>query len=425
MSLQVEKKEKINAYRIAQHRIKRAVEQLGLPNDVYEWLKSPDRLVECALPVEMDDGTIRVFTGYRSQHNNVLGPYKGGIRFHPDVDADETKALSIWMTFKCAVARVPFGGGKGAVKCNPRELSKKELERLSRQYMQAMAPILGPEKDIPAPDVGTNAQVMAWMADEYCKIRQHNDFGVITGKPLDMGGCVGRETATARGVVYAIREAAHVKKLSLENATVSVQGYGNVGYYTARFLAEKGCKVIAVTDSSGGVYNPEGLDPLALMEHKKRTGSVKGFPGTEDITSAQLFALDCDILVPAALENQITGEIAQSVKAKIIAEGANGPTTPEADEILTGKGVLVVPDILANSGGVIVSYFEWVQNNYSYYWSEKEIEERLERKMVEAFHHIYSFQCNNCGDKATMREAAFMYALKRLAEAMKVRGWWH
>ncbi len=416
-------KEKINTYQVAQGRVRRAVEQLGLPDDVYEWLKSPDRLVECGIPVEMDDGKIRVFTGYRSQHNNALGPYKGGIRFHPDVDADETKALSIWMTFKCAVARVPFGGGKGAVEVNPRELSTKELERLSRKYMQAMAPILGPEKDIPAPDVNTNAQVMAWMTDEYCKIKQHNDFGVITGKPLEMGGCVGRETATAKGTFYAVREAARVKDISLDESSAAIQGYGNVGYYAAHFLSQTGCKIIAVNDSAGGAYNPNGLDPLALKEYKNETGSVKGFPGSDNITTEELYAMDCDILVPAALENQITTEVARTVKAKIIGEGANGPTTPDGDMVLNDKGVLVVPDILANSGGVIVSYFEWVQNNYNYYWPEAQIEDRLQQKMMEAFHHIYDYHCD-CSEETTMREAAFMYALKRLADAMKTRGWW-
>jgi glutamate dehydrogenase len=413
---------KINTFHVAQARIRRAVEQLGLPANVYEHLSCPDRIVEAAIPVEMDDGQIRVFHGYRSQHNNVLGPYKGGIRFHPDVDADEVKALSIWMTFKCAVAHVPFGGGKGAIACNPRLMSRNELERLSRKYMQAMAAFLGPEKDIPAPDVNTNAQIMAWMADEYCKIHQHNDFGVITGKPLEMGGCVGRETATARGVVYSIREAAKVRGLSLEQARVAVQGYGNVGYFSARFLADMGCKIIAVNDSTGGILNENGLDVDAVLRHKQQTGSVAGFPGSEAITNTELLTLDCEILVPSALENQITGELAKDVKAQIIGEGANGPTTPEADQVLRDNNVLVIPDILANSGGVIVSYFEWVQNNYSYYWTEKQIEDRLELKIVEAFEHIYNYKCT-CEDNPTMREAAFMYALKRLADAMRIRGW--
>jgi len=414
---------KRSTYEIAKERIKRGVEQLGLPLSVYERLKAPDRLVEAAIPLEMDDGSIKTFLAYRSQHNNVMGPYKGGIRFHPEVDGDEVIALSIWMTFKCAVVRVPFGGGKGAVACDPRQMSRKELERLSRQYIRAMALVLGPEKDIPAPDVNTNAQVMAWMADEYCQIKQYNDFGVITGKPLDMGGSVGRETATSRGVVHATVEAAKVMGIPLKGATFAVQGYGNVGFYAAKFLVEQGCKLVAVTDSRGGVFNPEGLEPDVLLEHKRQTGSVKDFPGCEAINSKEIFAVDCDIIIPAALENQITHEVAQTVKAKIIVEGANGPTTPEADEILKEKKVLVVPDILANSGGVIVSYFEWVQNNYRYYWPEQEIERSLQQKVVEAFTYLYDYQCNHCSNGVTMREAAFMYALQRLAEAMKIRGW--
>ena len=414
---------KVNTYEVAQSRIKQAVEQLGLPLDVYEWLKSPDRMVESSIPIKMDDGSIRSFNGYRSQHNNVLGPYKGGIRFHPQVDADEVKALSIWMTLKCAVAQVPFGGGKGAVMCNPRELSASEIERLSREYMRAMAPNLGPEKDIPAPDVNTNAQVMAWMADEFCKIRQHNDFGVITGKPLNVGGCIGRETATSRGAFYAIKEAAQTLQLDLKGATVAIQGYGNVGHYIAGFLTQEGCRVVAVTDSSGGAYHEKGLDPEALFKHKQETGSVKGYPQSENISTADMYALDCDVIVPAALENQIDTDVARQIKAKIVAEGANGPTTPDGDDMLKEKNVLVIPDILANSGGVIVSYFEWVQNNYSYYWTEEQIEASLEQKMTHAFQQIYHYQ-NHQQSKITMREAAFMYSIERLANVMKVRGWW-
>lgn len=414
---------KLNSFQVAQHQIKHAVEQLGFPPDVYERLKDPDRFMEAAIPVEMDDGKVRVFTGYRSQHNNVLGPYKGGIRFHPDVDADEVKALSIWMTFKCAVAQVPYGGGKGAVACDPLQMSAKEIERLSRQYMRAMTPILGSKIDIPAPDVNTNPQIMAWMADEYSKIQQRNDFGIVTGKPLDMGGCVGREAATGKGLAYVIREAARVKGLPLKNAVVALQGFGNVGSATARFLGKEGCKIIAVTDVFGGVYNQKGLDPELLSQYCKETGSVKDFPGGTDIGNEELFALECDILVPAALQNQITTETAPKIKAGIIVEGANGPTTPEADIILKEKNIFVVPDILANSGGVTVSYFEWVQNNYCYYWTEEEIESRLELKMVKAFNHVFDYM-SKCDQNVSMREAAFMYALQRLAGAMKIRGWW-
>jgi len=413
---------KTNTYEIAKSRIKNAVERLNLPMDVYEWLKAPDYMAEASIPVKMDDGSIRTFTGYRSQHNNVMGPYKGGIRFHPEADANETKALSIWMTLKCVVAQVPFGGGKGAITCDPRELSENEKEQLSRRYMRAMANILGPEKDIPAPDVNTNAQVMSWMVDEFCKITQKNDFGVITGKPIDVGGCIGRETATSRGCFHAIKEAALNLNLDLNGATVAVQGYGNVGRFIARFLHEEGCRVIAVTDSSGGAYNQQGLDPEALFDHKKQTRSVKGYSDSSDITKEELYALDCDIIVPAALENQIDAEVARSVKAKIVAEGANGPTTPEGDEVLKENNVLVIPDVLANSGGVIVSYFEWVQNNYSYYWCEDEIEESLETKMREAFRQIYNYQQKQ--NDVTMREAAFMYSIEKLASVMKLRGWW-
>jgi glutamate dehydrogenase len=414
---------KVNPFHVAQDQIKHAVEQLGFPLDVYERLKNPDRFLEASIPVEMDDGKVRVFAGYRSQHNNVLGPYKGGIRFHPEVDADEVKALSIWMTFKCAVAQVPYGGGKGAVACNPREMSVRELERLSRQYIRMMSPILGSKMDIPAPDVNTNAQVMAWMADEYCRSHQCNDIGIVTGKPLELGGCVGREAATGKGLAFIIREAARVKGLPLQNAVVALQGFGNVGSATARFLGKEGCKVVAVTDVFGGVYNEKGLDPELLTQYCKETGSVKDFPHATALSNEELFALDCDILVPAALQNQITAETAPGIKAGIVVEGANGPTTPEADLILKEKNVFVVPDILANSGGVTVSYFEWVQNSYSYYWTEEEIEQRLELKMVDAFNHVYDFR-RECADDVTMREAAFMYALQRLAGAMKIRGWW-
>ncbi len=413
---------KINTYQVAQQRIAHAVEQLGLSDDVYERLKAPDRIVEAAIPLELDNGEIRVFIGYRSQHNNVLGPYKGGIRFAPGVSADEVKALSIWMTFKCAIARVPFGGGKGAVACDPSVLSKRELEQLSRKYIRCMVPILGSKIDIPAPDLNTNAQIMAWMVDEYCNIQQFNDFGVITGKPLDVGGCVGRETATGRGLMYAVRAAAKVKRLSLQDATVALQGFGNVGSNAARFMAQQGSRIIGVTDIHGGVYNPEGIDVESLIVHYQETGSVQDFPGCEPLDNKGLFALECDIILPTAVENQITSEVARDIKAKIIGEGANGPTTPAADEILKEKGVLVVPDILANSGGAIVSYFEWVQNNYSFYWPEAEIEKQLEQKIHEAFDHLYVYSCD-CSEDITLREAAYMYAIKRLADTMKIRGW--
>lgn len=412
-----------NTYEIAKKSLKNATEELGLSTEVYERLKDCDRVLEATLPVKMDDGSLRIFKGYRAQHNNVLGPYKGGVRFHPEVDLDEAKALSIWMTIKCAVARIPFGGGKGAVACDPLQMSPLEIERLSRQYVQSMSPILGPRVDIPAPDINTNAQVMAWMADEYCKIKGHDEMCMITGKPLDLGGSAGRETATGQGIMFAVRETARALNIPLKNATLAVQGYGNVGSSAARFLVKEGCKLIAVADIFGGVYDEGGLDAEDLYQYCQQTGTVKDYPKSKSsITTEELFALDCDIIVPAALENQITAEVAPKIKARLIGEGANGPTTPEADEILKEKGIFVVPDILANSGGVTTSYFEWVQNNYAYYWTAEEVSRRLELKMVEAFRHIYDFQ-QNFSKEITMREAAFMYAVQRLAEAMKLRGW--
>lgn len=412
-----------NTYEIAKKSLKNATEELGLSTEVYERLKDCDRVLEATLPVRMDDGSLRIFKGYRAQHNNVLGPYKGGVRFHPEVDLDEAKALSIWMTIKCAVARVPFGGGKGAVACNPLQMSPQEIERLSRQYIRSMSSVLGSKMDIPAPDINTNAQIMAWMVDEYCKIRGCDEPGMITGKPLELGGSAGRETATGQGVMIAVREAAKTLGLPLKNATLAVQGYGNVGSSTARFLVKEGCKLIAVVDIFGGVYDEDGLDAEELYQYCRQTGTVRDYPNARgSITTEELYALDCDIIVPAALENQITPEIAQSIKAKLIGEGANGPTTPAADEILKEKGIFVVPDILANSGGVTTSYFEWVQNNYAYYWTAEEVGRRLELMMVEAFHHIYDYQ-QNFNKKITMREAAFMYAVQRLAGAMRLRGW--
>jgi len=413
--------EELNCFKMAQRQIEIAAKKLGLSNAVYEILKNPMRTVEVSIPVEMDDGSIKVFTGYRAQHNHARGPLKGGIRFHPDVTIDEVKALSIWMTFKCAVLGLPFGGGKGGVVCDPKKLSPNELERLSRGYIQAIAPIIGSEKDIPAPDVYTNPQIMAWMVDEFAKIRQYNDLGLMTGKPLVLGGSAGRSEATARGCMIVVREAAHALGIKLEGATVAVQGYGNAGSVVARLLHELGCRIIAVTDSRGGVYNLEGINPANLLDHKKRSGSVAGYPGAKSITSQQLLALECDIFIPAALENQITKENAADIKAKIIGEAANGPTTPEADKILAQKGIMVIPDILANAGGVTVSYFEWVQNNYGYYWSEEEVNNRLEKMMVKAFQEVYGLYKSR--KDVDMRTAAYMLSIKKLTEAMQVRGW--
>lgn len=410
-----------NSFKIVQALIDSTVKKLGLSRCVYELLKEPMRVLTVAIPVEMDDGSVKVFIGYRSQHNNALGPFKGGIRFHPDVNLDEVKALSMWMTLKCAVVGVPYGGGKGGVVCDPKKLSRNELEKLSRGYMRAVGSILSEDIDIPAPDVGTNGQVMAWMMDEYSRIKGKNEFGVITGKPLLLGGSLGRVEATSRGCVIVIREAAKAIGLDLKGARVAVQGFGNVGGIAARLLHEMGCRVVAVCDSRGGAYDPKGLNIPLLEEYKAKHGTVSGAPGTRNITSEELLTLDCDILVPAALENQITKDNAGQIKAKIVAEGANGPTTPEADYILAQKKVLVLPDVLANAGGVTVSYFEWVQNKTGYYWSEEEVNRRLEEKMVEAFNSVYRFYKRR--KDVDMRGAAYMLAVNRIAEAMQLRGW--
>ncbi len=402
--------------------IRQAVEQLEMSNDVYECLRVPTRFVEAAVPVEMDDGSMKVFTGYRSQHNNVLGPYKGGIRFHPDSTADEVKALSMWMTLKCALVGTPFGGGKGAVVCDPRKMSTKEIEKIARGYVRAMGTVLGPETDIPAPDVYTNAQVMAWMADEYSTIMREPNFGVVTGKPIAVGGCVGREEATSRGCVYIAKEAARTLDIPVKGARVAIQGAGNVGGFAALLMAEEGAKIVGISDSRSGVYDPAGLDIQPVIEHKKSTGSLDGITGVKEITNEELLALDCDILIPAAMENQITGKNAADVKAKIVVEGANGPTTPEGDQILKENDVLLVPDVMANSGGVTVSYFEWVQNNYGFSWDFATVDKHLREKMVEAFSNVYGFYCERCVG-SDMRTGAYMYAIKKLAEAMQYRGW--
>lgn len=405
---------------MVQRQIKTACDLLGVEAAVYEILKEPMRVLEVSIPVQMDDGSIRVFKGYRSQHNDVLGPAKGGIRFHPNVTLDEVKALSMWMTFKCGVVGLPYGGGKGGVSVDPKELSRGELERLSRGYIRAIASIIGPEKDIPAPDVNTNMQIMAWMVDEYNKLVGYNCPGVITGKPLIYGGSKGRTEATGYGVALMVREAAKRLGMDLRGCKVAIQGFGNVGSYAGIYLQRLGAKIVGVVDAYGGIYNENGIDAEKLAQHVARTGSVKDFENTVPLTNEELFTMDVDILVPAALENQITAENAPKIKAKIIGEGANGPTTPEADEILREKGVLVVPDILANSGGVIVSYFEWVQNLMNYYWTEEEVRSRQEIMMVSAFDAVYELAKEHGVD---MRAAAYMISIKRIYEAMKVRGW--
>lgn len=423
MSVEVNKaKKEDNTLTATLNMIKQAIELSDLSNDVYEHLKTPMRFVEVAIPVEMDDGAIKVFTGYRSQHNNVFGPYKGGIRYHPAVTTDSIKALSMWMTLKCSLVGVPFGGAKGAIACDPLTMSMKEKEKMTRSYVRVLGSILGPETDIPAPDVATDAQVMAWIADEYSNIMRVPSFGVVTGKPLAVGGCVGRTEATGRGVFFITREAAQATGMPLDQARIAIQGFGNVGGNAALLFAESGSPVVAVSDVSGGIYNPKGLNIYDIVNHVEKTGFVKGFSGGEDITNDELLAIDCDILIPAALENQIKSNNAGNVKAKIIIEGANGPTTPEADHILKDNDILVVPDILANSGGVTVSYFEWVQNNYGFRWDLATVNRRLEEKMTEAFKLVYSFYCEKCIG-SDMRTGAYRYSIQRLAEAMQYRGW--
>ncbi|NMB46022.1 MAG: Glu/Leu/Phe/Val dehydrogenase [Firmicutes bacterium] len=401
--------------------VEKAATAMQLDPQVKELLREPIRTLTVSVSVKMDDGTVKVFRGFRCQHNDVLGPFKGGIRFHPEANEDEVKALAALMTYKCALVGLPFGGAKGGVLCDPSQLSAGELERLSRGFIRAITPIIGPEQDIPAPDMNTNAKIMGWFVDEYAHIRGAYQPGIVTGKPIALGGSKGRTEATGRGVMYVIREAASAFGRQLQGATVAIQGFGNVGNYAAKFLHDQGCKIIAVADVFGGVYNPAGIDPYQLKEHEVKTGSVKGFPGTQPISSDELLVMECDILIPAALGNQLTAKNARDVKCKWVVEAANGPTTLEADQILQEKGVLVVPDILANAGGVTASYFEWVQNNYSYYWSEEEVNERLEKIMANAFHEVYDAFSNREG--LDLRVAAYMVALERLATAMQARGW--
>jgi glutamate dehydrogenase len=411
---------KINPFETAKQQIESAGKKLNLGKGLIEVLKHPERELTVAIPVKMDNGKTKVFTGYRVQHSTARGPAKGGIRYHPQVDIDEVRALATWMSMKTAVVGIPYGGGKGGVICNPKEMSPAEIERLSRGFIRGISPIIGPAKDIPAPDVYTTPQIMGWMMDEYSILEGHFTPGVITGKPLSIGGSKGRGEATARGTMYTVREAAKKLNLKTKGATVVVQGYGNAGSITAKLLhKELGCKIIAVNDSTGGAYNPDGIDPVAILAHKEKTGSVKGFKGTKNISNEDLLTLKCDILVPAALENQITKENVKNIKAKIVAEAANGPTTPEADEVLFKKGITVIPDILANAGGVTVSYFEWVQNLQNYYWSEEEVNKKLEDVMIESFDAVYKMAKEY---KTDLRNGAYMVAINRIADAVKARG---
>jgi glutamate dehydrogenase (NAD(P)+) len=411
----------LNPFEISQRQLDMAAKKLDLDPQVHAMLREPMRILQVHFPVRMDDGTVKTFTGFRVQYNDARGPTKGGIRLHPDETIDTVKALAAWMTWKCAVVDIPYGGGKGGVICNPKELSAGELERISRGFIRAIGRFIGPDRDIPAPDVYTTPQIMAWMMDEYSTIVGVNAPGVITGKPLALGGSLGRGDATARGTVHCIIEAAKELKINLKGATVAVQGYGNAGYYAAKLMKEMaGSKVVAVTDSRAGVYDPNGIDPDAENDHKQKTGSVSGYKGLKAITNEEILELDVDVLIPAAIENVITDKNAAKVKARIIAEAANGPTTPEADAILYKNGKYVIPDFLCNSGGVTVSYFEWVQNIGGYYWTIEEVYNRLEEKMVRAFHDVHEMAKKHHVDN---RIGAYMVSIARVAEAMKLRGW--
>jgi glutamate dehydrogenase (NAD(P)+) len=408
----------LNPLANAERQFDEAAAKLNLPEGIREIIKRPRRCTIVSLPVHMDDGSLKVFTGYRVQHSIVRGPAKGGIRYHPDVTLDEVAALAAWMTWKSAVVNIPFGGGKGGVICDPSKMSKGELERLTRRYAADLSDLFGPESDVPAPDVNTNEQIMAWFVDTYSMHERRTEYAVVTGKPLEVGGSLGRREATGRGVMFCVREACRHLEMPLEGARVAVQGFGNVGSVSADLLSKQGAKIVAVSDVSGGIHQPGGLDIPALLRWVQDHRGVKGFPGSQPL-AAPIVEYDCDILVPAALENQITAENADRVKARVIAEGANGPTTPDADRILAGKQVFVIPDILCNSGGVTVSYFEWVQNRMGFYWPEKEVNDRLEQYMVQAFRDVLAKSLEH---RVNMRVAAFMVAIERVVKVIMLRG---
>jgi glutamate dehydrogenase (NAD(P)+) len=411
----------LNPFKIAQSQLDTAAATLGLDEATHQFLRWPQRELQVSFPVRMDDGSVRIFHGYRVQFNGARGPTKGGLRWHPDETIDTVRALSAWMTWKCAVVDLPLGGAKGGVTCNPKELSAAEKERLARAYIRAVGRFLSDTNDVPAPDVYTTPEIMAWMMDEFETIVGQHQPGVITGKPIALGGSAGRGDATARGGIYVVREAAAKLGLDLKGKPMAVQGFGNAGQFAALLGAEiLGLKVVAVSDSQGGVYNAKGLDAKALVDHKKRTGSLSGFPGAESISNEKLLELDVTVLFPAALENMITDANASRIKAKIVCELANGPTTPEADTVLYKNNVFVIPDFLANAGGVTVSYFEQVQNAYNYYWNLDLVYSRLDEKMTKGFHDVYQMHQRH---KVNMRQAAYLVSVSRVAEACKLRGW--
>ncbi len=410
---------RINPWEVAQRQFDLAADRLSLDPGLRRVLREPRRELTVHFPVHMDDGSVQVFTGYRVQHNLGRGPAKGGLRYHQDVSLDEVKALAMWMTWKCAVVGIPYGGGKGGVIVDPKKLSQKELEGLTRRFATEISIIIGPEKDIPAPDVNTNAQTMAWIMDTYSMHVGYTVPGVITGKPIALGGSEGRNEATARGAVFCIVEAAAHMGLDLSKSTVAVQGFGNAGSIAARLIRNEGSTVVAVSDSTGGIHNPKGLDIDRVIAWKKEHGTVQGFPGADDVTNAEVLEVECDILIPAALENQITSRNADRIKARLVAEAANGPTTPEADEILYDRGVFLIPDILCNAGGVTVSYFEWVQDLNRDHWSETTVNAKLKEIMVQAFHETLTIARK---EEVNMRTGAYLLAVQRVADATAMRG---
>jgi glutamate dehydrogenase len=411
--------ENLNLFTSTQDVIQDALNKLGYDEGMFELLKEPLRMLEVRIPIKMDDGKVKVYTGYRAQHNDAVGPTKGGVRFHPEVSEDEMKALSMWMTLKCGIVDLPYGGAKGGIICDPRQMSMNEIEKLSRGYVRAISQFVGPTKDIPAPDVFTNSQIMAWMMDEYSRMDEFNSPGFITGKPIVLGGSQGRERATAQGVTICVEEAAKKRGIEMNGTRIVIQGFGNAGSFLAKFMSDAGAKVIGISDAYGALHDPEGLDIDYLLDRRDSFGTVTTlFENT--ISNQELLELDCDILVPAAIENQITAENAHKIKAGIVVEAANGPTTSEATKILTDRGILLVPDVLASAGGVTVSYFEWVQNNQGYYWTEEEVNEKLYKKMITAFDNVYTVATTR---NINMRLAAYMVGVRKTAEAARFRGW--
>jgi glutamate dehydrogenase (NAD(P)+) len=412
----------INPFEVALKQLDEAAKIINLDKGLHQVLANPKRVLTVSLPIRMDNGEIQVFTGFRSQHNDSRGPYKGGIRYHPQVTVDEVKALSMWMTWKCAIADIPYGGGKGGIICNPKEMSEGELERLTRRYAYAIADIIGPHTDIPAPDVYTGGKEMAWIMDTYSALKgNYVQPEIITGKPIIIGGSLGRNEATGRGLAFTVREAAKKLKIEMKNATMAVEGFGNAGQFASQFVEDQGARLIAASDSKGGIYNKNGIKVAELRKYKEETGSVVGFSGADSISNEELLETECTVLIPAALENQITTKNAGRIKARIVAEAANGPTTPEADEVLYNNKILVIPDILANGGGVTVSYFEWLQNLRRDYWTETEVNDRLDKNITKAFDDVYQTSERYSID---MRKASTVLAINRVVEATKVRGIW-